>query len=73
MKTPSQCQPTKNMQECNCSYVPCERKGQCCECLRYHRALGELPACVFPDDVERSFDRSYACFARTAQQHHRWW
>ena len=52
----------KNVKECNCSYEPCSRKGTCCECMAYHRRAGELPACYFPDDVEKTFDRSIARF-----------
>ena len=48
----------QNKANCNCTYEPCERKGVCCECLSYHRQLGELPACLFSDDVERTYDRS---------------
>ena len=44
------------------SHAP--RKGICCECIAYHRAMNELPACVFPPDVERTYDRSYERFAR---------
>ena len=40
-----------NLAKCNCSYEPCSRKGKCCECLAYHKRIGELPACYFPDDV----------------------
>jgi hypothetical protein len=28
----------------------------------------ELPACVFPADAERTFDRSYAHFVRLVEQ-----
>jgi hypothetical protein len=52
----------ENMKDCNCSYEPCSRKGTCCECMAYHRRSGELPACYFPDDVERTYDRSIARF-----------
>ena len=51
-----------NLSQCNCTYEPCSRKGKCCECLHYHRRAGELPACFFPADVERGYDRSIACF-----------
>jgi len=51
-----------NLSRCNCTYEPCDRKGFCCECIKYHLSLGELPACVFPDDVEKTFDRSIARF-----------
>jgi hypothetical protein len=53
-----------NAQKCNCTYEPCSRKGKCCECLQYHLAANELPACCFPDDVERTYDRSFRRFAQ---------
>jgi len=34
----------------------------CCECIEYHRSRGELPACYFPDDVEKTYDRSIEKF-----------
>ncbi len=52
----------KNMSNCNCSYEPCSRKGQCCECIMYHKRSGELPACYFPDNVEKTYDRSISRF-----------
>ncbi|MBN2169305.1 MAG: hypothetical protein JW738_08680 [Actinobacteria bacterium] len=52
----------KNLAACNCSYEPCSRKGNCCECLQYHKAMNEVPACLFPDDVERTYDRSISKF-----------
>ena len=51
-----------NLAGCNCSYEPCPRKGICCECIAYHRRMNELPACYFPDDVERTYDRSIRRF-----------
>jgi hypothetical protein len=54
----------RNLKNCNCSYEPCHRKGICCECLAYHRRMGELPACYFPDEVERTYDRSIERFMR---------
>lgn len=36
----------ENKENCPCTYEPCERKGACCECLRYHLKQGEKPACV---------------------------
>jgi hypothetical protein len=53
-----------NMKFCNCSYNPCSRKGTCCECLQYHLKAKQLPACCFPDEAEKSYDRSFAAFAR---------
>ena len=67
------CDQDKNMKECNCTYEPCPRKGICCDCMTYHRRMGQLPACYFPDDVERSFDRSIDKFVKTYQSRGRWW
>ena len=56
------CRSGKNLGRCNCSYEPCSRKGVCCECLAYHWSMNELPACLFPDQVERTYDRSVRRF-----------
>jgi hypothetical protein len=56
------CRSEKNLARCNCSYEPCSRKGICCECLAYHWSMRELPACLFPDTVERTYDRSFRRF-----------
>ena len=53
-----------NQSRCNCSYEPCSRKGRCCECLAYHLSMRELPGCCFPDDVEKTYDRSFKRFAQ---------
>ena len=52
----------KNMEKCNCSYAGCDKKGMCCECLHYHLASKQLPACCFPADAEATFDRSFKKF-----------
>lgn len=67
------CDKDKNKKACNCSYEPCSRKGLCCECVTYHRKMGQLPACYFPEDVERTYDRSIATFVKTYQSRGRWW
>nr|WP_320193063.1 DUF6485 family protein [uncultured Desulfobacter sp.] len=59
-----ECKQDKNLKQCNCSYEPCSRKGICCECIRYHVRMRQLPACVFPNDAEQTYDRSYEHFAR---------
>jgi len=59
-----ECNKEQNLILCNCSYEPCSRKGICCECISYHLKMRELPACCFPDDAERSYDRSFEHFAR---------
>jgi hypothetical protein len=56
------CQIEKNVKSCPCSYEPCSRKGVCCECITYHWRNEELPACLFPESVERTYDRSLARF-----------
>lgn len=58
----AECRSSKNKKNCNCTWEPCPRKGVCCECLIYHKAMGELPACLFPDEVERTYDRSVERF-----------
>jgi hypothetical protein len=55
---------SKNLGHCNCTYEPCSRKGNCCECLPYHLRAQELPACCFPKDAEATYDRSFQHFAR---------
>lgn len=55
----------KNMSHCNCSYSSCDKTGLCCQCLDYHRQNRELPACFFPDDVEKTWDRSFRKFIDT--------
>ncbi|MCK4642933.1 hypothetical protein KAU32_04785 [bacterium] len=56
-----ECDLERNLKDCNCTYS-CSKKGKCCECIRYHRERGELPGCYFPDEVERTWDRSIARF-----------
>jgi len=57
-----ECKVENNKAGCNCTYEPCPRKGICCECIRYHREAGELPACYFSADVERTYARSVERF-----------
>lgn len=52
----------KNLSKCNCTYEPCSRKGHCCECIAYHRSLGELPACYFTEEQEKTYNRSIEYF-----------
>lgn len=56
-----------NLEECNCSYEGCPRKGTCCQCIQYHRKKGELPACYFSDEEEASYDRSIENFIEDYQ------
>jgi len=57
-----ECQIDVNKAKCTCTYEPCSRKGKCCECISYHVGHDELPACVFPPQVEKTYDRSMARF-----------
>ena len=67
------CNVEANAKGCNCTYEPCARKGVCCECLAYHRRSGELPACLFPADAERTYDRSIDHFVRIHGEGGRCW
>jgi len=60
-----ECKKEINLKKCNCTYEPCSRKGICCECIQYHRQMGELPACYFNDKDERTYDRSIGFFIKT--------
>lgn len=53
-----------NAAKCSCSYDACPRHGKCCECLRYHLSQQQLPGCVFPPEVEKTYDRSFHRFAQ---------
>ena len=57
-----ECEIEVNKSRCTCTYEPCSRKGKCCECIRYHWGMGELPGCLFPPEVEKSYDRSLKRF-----------
>ena len=57
-----ECKKENNISFCNCSYPGCDKKGICCECLKYHRQRRELPACYFPPDAEKTYDRSIEYF-----------
>ncbi|MCE5302239.1 MAG: DUF6485 family protein [Planctomycetaceae bacterium] len=59
-----ECQQSKNAKHCTCTYSSCSHHGICCECVRYHLASSELPGCFFPPGAERTYDRSFAHFAR---------
>lgn len=52
----------RNLEDCNCSYSGCPRKGICCECVKHHRDKNELPACFFTEAAEKSYDRSVSKF-----------
>ncbi|KPJ55128.1 cytosolic protein [Parcubacteria bacterium DG_72] len=57
-----ECREGENLKGCNCTYEGCERKGLCCECIRYHMGRNELPACCFSAEAEKTYDRSFKKF-----------
>lgn len=57
-----ECNKQENLSHCNCTYEPCSRKGVCCECVAYHRKAGELPACYFDSQAEKTYNRSIEYF-----------
>ena len=54
----------KNDAKCTCTYQGCAKHAVCCECLHYHLGMKQLPGCAFPAEAERTYDRSFAAFAR---------
>lgn len=63
-----ECKREENLKRCNCTYEPCPKKGICCECLYYHLKMRQLPACFFPSEYEKTYDRSFELFAKLVQQ-----
>ena len=59
-------QKTKNLKNCNCTYA-CSKKGNCCECVAYHRDMAQFPACFFSRQAEATYDRSFAALLRDRQ------
>ena len=62
------CNESRNLNFCNCSYNPYVRKGICCDYLQYHLKSNQFPACCFPDDFEKTYDRSFTAFAHLVNQ-----
>ena len=63
-----ECKKEANGEKCNCTYSGCSRHGICCDCLSYHLAKRQLPACCFPAEAERTYDRSFVHFARLVSE-----
>jgi hypothetical protein len=59
-----ECIMEKNKIMCNCTYASCSRKYKCCECLHFHRQNGQLPACFFNAEYEKTYDRSIENFIK---------
>ena len=58
------CDQENNLVDCTCTYTSCSKRGVCCECIKYHRSKGEIPGCLFPKDVEKTYDRSIERFVK---------
>jgi len=67
-----ECKREENKERCTCTYS-CGKKGMCCDCLFSHWNRGELPGCLFPEDVEKTYDRSVETFIETYQERGPWW
>ena len=52
-----------NIEHCTCTYH-CDKRGNCCECVMYHRSKGQVPGCFFSKAGEATYDRSVAALAR---------
>ncbi|MBE6412129.1 MAG: cytosolic protein [Opitutales bacterium] len=62
-----ECKIEENKKRCKCSYA-CPRVGFCCECVKHHLAKRQVPACFFPSDAEKTYDRSFEHFARLVDE-----
>ena len=62
-----ECKKEENKKMCTCSY-DCPKSGICCECVKHHVAKRQVPACFFPPDAEKTYDRSFEHFARLVNE-----
>jgi len=62
-----ECRKEENLSNCPCTYPGCDKKGICCLCLKYHLNRGEVPACLFSQEAEKTYDRSIENFIRDYQ------
>lgn len=59
-----ECISSRSLQHCTCTYTACDKRGNCCKCVTYHRSRGEIPGCFFSAAAERTYDRSLARLCR---------
>ena len=62
----NECNQEEIRKACSCTYDTCSRLGKCCECIKYHLRMSELPGCAFAKiskEAESSYDRSFEYFA----------
>ncbi len=53
-----------NLKNCTCTYTSCDKRGNCCACVSYHRRSNEIPGCFFSKEAEKDWDRSVARFIK---------
>lgn len=58
------CISTTSLAHCTCTFTACDKRGNCCKCVMYHRKKGEIPGCFFTPEGERTFDRSVGHLCR---------
>ena len=59
-----ECKQEQNAENCGCTYMSCDNRGICCQCIQNHLPKKQLPGCCFPPDVEKTYDRSFQAFAK---------
>ena len=59
-----ECKREQNLKGCTCT-AACGNHGICCECVRHHRELHQIPGCFFPKNAEATYDRSIENFIKT--------
>ena len=62
------CRRDEIIKTCGCTYEPCSKKGKCCDCIKYHRDMNQLPGCLFPPEAERTYDRSIKYFCEVMEK-----
>lgn len=59
-----ECISSQSSNHCTCTYTACDKRGNCCKCVLYHRNRGEVPGCFFTPEGEQSYDRSLSRLCR---------
>jgi len=59
-----ECISTTTLEHCTCTYTSCDKRGNCCKCVLYHREKGQIPGCFFTTEGERTYDRSLRNFIK---------
>ena len=59
-----ECKKEQTLENCGSTYTSCDRRGVCCDCIANHLPSKQLPACCFPPEAEKTYDRSFEAFAK---------